>query len=112
MDTLVRQPKQKTSRRYTSTPLTPAGQWEANLKEIIQFESIEDFWGVVAHAKSPLDLPYGSNYHLFRTGVKPAWEDAKNTGGGKWTLNVPRGKRDLMNEAWILMVRPACLFIS
>jgi translation initiation factor 4E len=49
-----------------------------------------------------LDLPYGSNYHLFRTGVKPAWEDEKNTGGGKWTLNVPRGKRDLMNEAWIL----------
>lgn len=43
---------------------------------------------------------------MFRQGVKPAWEDPANTGGGKWTLHIPRGARreELFNEAWIAMM--------
>ena len=33
-----------------------------------------------------------SNYYLFKRGIKPAWEDAANTKGGKWSIQLPRGK--------------------
>lgn len=31
----------------------------------------------------PSTLPVKSDYHLFRYGIKPEWEDPQNRGGGK-----------------------------
>jgi translation initiation factor 4E len=38
------------------------------------------------------DIPIGSNYHLFKEGVKPAWEDSENEKGGKWVVGLGGGK--------------------
>ncbi|KAI8899424.1 translation initiation factor eIF 4e-like domain-containing protein [Globomyces pollinis-pini] len=67
--------------------------WDENLKTIMTVNSIEDFFGLVNHIKKPSDIPISANYHLFKTGVRPAWEDKENSKGGKWTFGFNRQKR-------------------
>ncbi|KAF9148011.1 Eukaryotic translation initiation factor 4E type 2 [Mortierella sp. AD010] len=38
------------------------------------------------------DLSISSNYHLFKQGIKPMWEDTANKHGGKWSIQLPRNK--------------------
>jgi translation initiation factor 4E len=38
------------------------------------------------------DLSISSNYHLFKQGIKPMWEDPANKHGGKWSIQLPRNK--------------------
>ncbi len=33
----------------------------------------------------------GSDIHLFREGIKPAWEDPNNCKGGHWTIRLKKG---------------------
>lgn len=83
---------------------TSASSWYANLKAIYTVESVEKFWGVFNNIVRGSDLPHGSNYHMFRRGVKPAWEDAANKRGGKWNLNFPSAMRDSLDEKWLYTV--------
>lgn len=46
-------------------------------------------------------IPLGSNYHLFREGVRPAWEDEANKQGGKWTISADPKEVD---PAWLFTV--------
>jgi hypothetical protein len=45
---------------------------------------VEDFWGIFNNIRPPSRLNAGSNYHLFKTGIKPEWEHDDNKNGGKW----------------------------
>jgi translation initiation factor 4E len=52
--------------------------------------------------KLPSQIPAGANYHLFKKGIKPAWEDPHNKKGGKWTFSQNKTKRDMdLNEIWL-----------
>lgn len=33
---------------------------------------------------APESLEFNADCHLFKTGIKPMWEDAANARGGKW----------------------------
>ncbi len=33
-------------------------------------------------------MELGSNYHVFKHGVAPTWEDKANEGGGRWILQL------------------------
>ncbi len=48
--------------------------------------------------KKPSDLDVGANYHLFKNGIKPMWEDKANAGGGKWQVRVK--DRQSLDEFW------------
>eukprot|EP00960_Hanusia_phi_P030472 748646-Hanusia_phi.AAC.1 len=61
-----------------------------NMKRVSEFDTIEDFWGTINNIPPPSKLPVGCNYHLFREGIMPMWEDAHNAKGGKWTYNEKR----------------------
>ena len=37
------------------------------------------------------DLPHTSDYHLFKKGIKPMWEDDANRWGGKWIVRLKKG---------------------
>lgn len=37
----------------------------------------------------PSQLPVGSDYYLFREGIKPSWEDPMNERGGRWQAILP-----------------------
>jgi len=67
--------------------------YEKNIKCIGSFLTVEDFWAHYNHIVRPNDLPYSCDYHLFRAGVKPMWEDDENKNGGKFIVRIPRGKR-------------------
>jgi hypothetical protein len=48
--------------------------WGASLKKLMDLESVEQFFGMVNNVAKPSALPVGSDYHLFKYGVKPEWE--------------------------------------
>eukprot|EP00301_Raphidiophrys_heterophryoidea_P002661 c1123_g1_i2.p1 GENE.c1123_g1_i2~~c1123_g1_i2.p1 ORF type:complete len:162 (-),score=44.65 c1123_g1_i2:586-1071(-) len=52
----------------------------------------------------PSKLALGSNYHLFKNGIEPKWEDSSNTRGGKWVLVIPRAHRASLDEFWLRTV--------
>ncbi|KAG0250157.1 eukaryotic translation initiation factor 4E [Mortierella polycephala] len=73
-----------------------ANNWEQSLKDLISIDTVEDFWGVYNNILKTCDMPVSSNYHLFKQGIKPMWEDSANKNGGKWSIQLPRNK--FMNE--------------
>jgi translation initiation factor 4E len=57
--------------------------WENNLRKVATIETLEDFWAVMNKVAPASKLPASCNYHLFREGIEPKWEDKANEGGGK-----------------------------
>jgi translation initiation factor 4E len=46
-----------------------------------------------------------SNYHLFKQGIRPEWEDEANAEGGKFGIQFPKNKAgDAINEYWMYLV--------
>ncbi|KAJ1916429.1 Subunit of heteropentameric Replication factor C (RF-C) [Mycoemilia scoparia] len=48
-----------------------------------------------------MNIPTGANYHFFKEGVKPMWEDSANANGGRWLVEYPRRVEKDINEKWI-----------
>lgn len=69
--------------------------WQDNLRRIYTVDSVEDFWGVFNNLQAASELPLSANYHLFRGDIKPAWEDPRNTKGGKWAFQFKNRRTDL-----------------
>eukprot|EP01125_Pyxidicula_operculata_P021010 TRINITY_DN792_c0_g1_i1.p1 TRINITY_DN792_c0_g1~~TRINITY_DN792_c0_g1_i1.p1 ORF type:complete len:209 (-),score=22.64 TRINITY_DN792_c0_g1_i1:348-974(-) len=83
-----------------------ATNWGDNLKNIYSFNTVEDFWCLWNNIKSAEELAHGSNYHLFKEGIEPKWEDPANAKGGKWTVTFK--KSDTLNDYWLYTVL-ACI---
>lgn len=49
---------------------------------------------VYQHLKRPSTLPLVSDYHLFKRGIRPIWEDEENKKGGKWIVRLKKGVAD------------------
>jgi translation initiation factor 4E len=53
---------------------------------------VDDFWQLYVHMRRPQDdRPTVCDYHVFREGIKPMWEDDKNINGGKWIVRLKKG---------------------
>lgn len=51
-------------------------------------------------------LSPNSNFHLFKQGIRPEWEDPSNAEGGKFGIQLPKSKAgDAINEHWMNLVR-------
>ena len=68
-----------------------ANPYENSIKTICTVSTVEEFWQVYNHLRRPSDLPTTTDYHFFRGGVKPTWEDPNNAKGGKWIVRLPKG---------------------
>jgi len=76
--------------------------WEENQKEVIDFSTVEDFWALFNHIEEVARLKAGCDYSLFKSGVKPMWEDKSNMNGGRWLINLdPRQRTDQLNKFWL-----------
>ncbi|KAI9137005.1 translation initiation factor eIF 4e-like domain-containing protein [Paraphysoderma sedebokerense] len=84
-----------TSKRFN------AEEWKESLKKILVFDTVEDFWGLYNNIPKPTELASGSNYHLFREGIFPAWEDAANKIGGKWVLELKSTPPQDVEKYWL-----------
>jgi translation initiation factor 4E len=65
--------------------------YEAAIKKIGTFSTIEQFWQLYSHLKRPDQLVNVSDYHIFKEGVRPVWEDPTNEMGGKWMVRIKKG---------------------
>jgi translation initiation factor 4E len=71
------------------------------LKEVINFDSVEEFWGIYNNIPKASELPQKSDYHLFKKSVRPEWEDVQNENGGKWAYQC-RDKRQVdIDDLWL-----------
>jgi translation initiation factor 4E len=93
--------------------------WNDLLKEVITFNSVEEFWGVYVCFSLPHQLYLGkltriqnniaptselalkSDYHLFKEGVRPEWEDVQNKHGGKWSYQFREKRAVPIDELWL-----------
>ncbi|KAF8626523.1 hypothetical protein AX15_004828 [Amanita polypyramis BW_CC] len=88
------------------TPQTPsviaAQGWMEDIKRVISFDSVEEFWGLYNNIVPPSSLPQKANYYLFKEGIIPAWEDEANKNGGKWSIQLPKDKnRGNIDKMWL-----------
>jgi len=84
------------------TPSTTASGWMEDIKKVVTFESVEEFWGLHNAVVPPSGLPQKANYYLFKDGIIPAWEDSANKNGGKWSVQFPRHKiANQIDQMWL-----------
>ncbi|KAG8905474.1 hypothetical protein FRC01_008339, partial [Tulasnella sp. 417] len=84
---------------YVHPPNTASGEYEAGLQRVGEFNTVEDFCRLFNWLKPPSQLEKNSNYHLFKDGIKPMWEDPANAQGGKWVLTM-RSNPELVDRCW------------
>jgi translation initiation factor 4E len=60
-------------------------------------DNVDDFWTFYRHLKRPSELPHVTDYHFFKDGIRPIWEDDDNKNGGKWIIRL---RKDVANRYW------------
>lgn len=92
---------------YDNPRLAPEGtSWADNLKTCGDFDNADDFWRIFNNVKPASQMATNSNYHLFRQGIQPMWEDPANVNGGKFVLTIPKkdSKNGRCDEWWLYTV--------
>ncbi|KAI1918019.1 hypothetical protein LOZ39_001444 [Ophidiomyces ophidiicola] len=84
-------------------PPTPKySDYEKSTIALASISSVESFWTVYSHLKRPSLLPTVSDYHIFKKGIRPVWEDQANKKGGKWIVRLKKGVADRYWEDLLL----------
>jgi translation initiation factor 4E len=79
--------------------------YEENTFTLGTTETVEDFWRLYVHLRRPVDeRPTVCDYHVFREGIRPMWEDDANKGGGKWTLRMRKTGASAVWEELVLAI--------
>lgn len=81
----------------------PPDAWNSSFTDIYTVENVEELWGVLNNIRPPSQLDHGSDYHVFRDGIKPEWEDQHNVSGGKWIITITPANPPTWNvdELWL-----------
>lgn len=84
-------------------PPTPKhSDYEKSTIALASIPTVEAFWTVYSHMKRPSLLPSVSDYHIFKKGIRPVWEDEANRKGGKWIVRLKKGVADRYWEDLLL----------
>ncbi|KAF2462734.1 IF4E-domain-containing protein [Lindgomyces ingoldianus] len=76
-------------------PPTPKNSdYEKSTKPLCRMSTAQDFWKIFVHLNRPSTLPTVSDYHFFKEGIRPVWEDDENKRGGKWIMRLKKGVAD------------------
>ncbi|KAI4859627.1 eukaryotic translation initiation factor 4E [Hypoxylon rubiginosum] len=98
----VKHPLQNKWTLWFTKPSSGKGDnWNDLLKEVITFNSVEEFWGIYNNIAPVSDLALKSDYHLFKEGVRPEWEDPQNKHGGKWSYQFKDKRSVDINDLWL-----------
>ncbi|KAI6804065.1 eukaryotic translation initiation factor 4E [Hortaea werneckii] len=95
----VKHALQNTWTLWFTKPPSGKQDWSELLKEVITFDSVEEFWGIYNNITPASELAQKSDYHLFKRGVRPEWEDPQNKFGGRWSYTFKNGKAQ--DAAWL-----------
>jgi len=89
---------------YDNPRLAPPNTtWRENLKHVATFTTAEEFWSTFNNILPSSQLAVNGNYHLFRTGIEPMWEDKSNVEGGKFVMTMAKAdsKKGKGDEWWL-----------
>ncbi len=81
-----------------------AESYEDRVHPIASFKTVEEFWAAYSHMKRLSNIPTGYDYHMFREGTKPMWEDPINRSGGKWLIRLKKGVIQILWERLVIAV--------
>jgi translation initiation factor 4E len=99
-DLLIKHPLQNEWTLYYYTG--EKKNWGDNMKEVVSFHTVEDFWSVFNHIKSPSEIKSGCDYYLFKKNILPMWEDEANKAGGRWVFSIEKKQRELdLDNYWL-----------
>ncbi|EZG86780.1 eukaryotic translation initiation factor 4E type 2 [Gregarina niphandrodes] len=87
---------------YTNASAKTTETFEQCLIPLGSVSTAEAFWALYSHCIRPSNLPKGTEYHLFREGIRPMWEDEANANGSTLLLRLKRGYIDYCWEALLL----------
>ncbi|KAK3714837.1 hypothetical protein LTR37_007572 [Vermiconidia calcicola] len=83
-------------------PTSKNSDYEKSMKPLCRIDTAQSFWTVYAHLRHPSALPTVSDYHFFKEGIRPVWEDEENKHGGKWIMRLKKGVADRYWEDLLL----------
>jgi translation initiation factor 4E len=96
-------PKAASATEEGGTPFLSAPpeteDYEVGLTVIGEFNTMESFCRYFNWLKPPSKLDRNSNYHIFKSGIKPIWKDPANSNGGKWVLTM-KNNPALLDRWW------------
>ncbi|XP_019361493.1 PREDICTED: eukaryotic translation initiation factor 4E type 1B [Gavialis gangeticus] len=76
--------------------------WQANLRLVTKFSTVEDFWALYSHIQLASKLTSGCDYSLFKDGIEPMWEDNRNKCGGRWLITLAKQQRHTeLDHFWL-----------
>ncbi|KAI1621989.1 translation initiation factor eIF-4E [Exophiala viscosa] len=85
-------------------PANKFSDYEKSTLKLASINSVESFWSIYSHLKRPSLLPTVSDYHIFKDGIRPVWEDEANKKGGKWIVRLKKGVSDRYWEDLLLAI--------
>eukprot|EP01035_Chromulina_nebulosa_P018726 gene18726-24490_t len=65
--------------------------YDESIIKVASCQTIEHFWKIYDHLVHPNEIKVSLDYHFFKDGIKPVWEDPNNKIGGKWMVRVKKG---------------------
>lgn len=75
--------------------------WGQTLRSVYTFRTIEDFWCLYNNIVQPSRLVHGADFHVFKDGIEPKWEDPNCASGGEWRAPVPKGDKKALDTYWL-----------
>lgn len=80
-------------------------EYGKSLQIIGRCASVEQWWSLYSHLVKPTAMKPYRELHLFKSGIKPMWEDPVNTNGGRWIIKIRKNKID---RAWETVCMAMC----
>ena len=87
-------PLKSTWTLFYRPPTSKYSDYEKSTLKLASISTVENFWTIYSHLKRPSQLPSVSDYHIFKEGIRPVWEDEANKRGGKWIVRLKKGVAD------------------
>ncbi|XP_074345301.1 eukaryotic translation initiation factor-like [Apium graveolens] len=81
-----------------SKPKLQGAAWGSSLRKAYTFNTVEDFWCLYDQVFRPNKLTGNADFHLFKAGIEPKWEDIECANGGKWT--VISSRKETLDTMW------------
>ncbi|XP_010920306.2 eukaryotic translation initiation factor [Elaeis guineensis] len=73
--------------------------WGTTLRKVYTFDTVEEFWCLYDQIFRPSKLPGNADFHCFKTGIEPKWEDPECANGGKWSVTCSR--KGTLDNMWL-----------
>ncbi|KAG0457338.1 hypothetical protein HPP92_022190 [Vanilla planifolia] len=68
----------------------PGAAWGTSLRSIYTFDTVEEFWCLHDQIFRPSKLQVNADFHCFKAGIEPKWEDPECANGGRWSITINR----------------------